>query len=44
MQIHVVQPGQTLNGIAQAYGVSVETIPPRTSSMLKIHLWSGKRS
>lgn len=26
MQIHVVQPGQTLYGIAQAYGVSVETI------------------
>lgn len=26
MQIHVVQPGQTLYGIAQAYGVSTDTI------------------
>ncbi|WP_342476627.1 glycoside hydrolase family 18 protein [Paenibacillus sp. FSL H7-0350] len=26
MQIHVVQPGQTLYGIAQAYGISTDTI------------------
>ncbi len=42
MQIHVVQPGQTLSGIAQAYGTSVDAIVRANEMADQPHLVVGQ--
>ncbi|WP_340020822.1 glycoside hydrolase family 18 protein [Paenibacillus sp. FSL K6-1096] len=42
MQIHVVQPGQTLYGIAQAYGVSMDAIEEANKLSAPEQLVSGQ--
>lgn len=38
MQIHVVQPGQSLSGISQAFGVSVQSVADANEISGKQHI------